>query len=267
VPKQTNAKRYIFEANATGVAAQFVQPFSDIIPIQAASALAADGGFGSFRVDGFRHRDILSIAAAYTEVAGAETADGVFETVAVSVVEQFNLLNVVTCDRIVGRLTGKYPGGLKVPSENFIVPSGSVFEGLRIGTRFFEKLVVAPEFFCTPEHSCWSGLTRALENAEERRLLASLSLPAPNGDPVPLPNPGQRRDLLGFSIALGDPQPGDGLGAPLSFIVPDFGTVHLGEFFCQPTSRRLIMLRAELQGPVQGHVVVGDPIVGGEPYP
>ena len=76
-----------------------------------------------------------------------------------------------------------------------------------------------------------------------------------------------RRDLLGFCIALGKSTSESELGEPLIIPVPDFGTVHLGEFFCQPTSRRLIMLRAELTGAVQGQVVVGDPIVDGEPYP
>ncbi len=266
MPK-TNSKRYLFQADATGVAGQFVFPFPEAIPIQAASALPSEGGRGSSRVDGFRHKDILSFGSAYTEVGGAEMEDGVFETVALSVVENFNLLGVVTCDRIVGKLTGRHPGGLQGPAENYIVPAGSVFEGLRIGDTFFEKLDVAPDLFNTPELSSWTGLLAALENDRERRLLEPLSLPAPNGDPVPLPIPGQRADLLGFCIALGKPTQESVLGAPLSFTVPDFGTVHLGEFFCEPTSRRLIMLRIELDGALRGQVVAGDPIVDGGPYP
>lgn len=250
--KQTN-KMYLFQANATGVAGQFVQPFNDVLPIQAASALPVGGGFGSSRIGEFRYKDILSFDSAYTEVKGAEIADGVFETVALSVVENFKLLDVVQCDRVVGRLTGNHP----VPGENSIVPSGSVFEGLRIGDRFFDKLDVAPDYFTTPQHSSWSGLLAAIENDRERTLLAPLSLPAPNGDPVSL-LVSERRNLLGFCVAV---------SAQQSFTVPNFGTVHLGEFFCEPTSRRLIMLRAELDGAVQGQVVVGDPIVDGQPFP
>lgn len=254
MPKQTNSKRYLFQANATGVAGQFVRPFKDvIIPIQAASALPVDGGFGSSRVDGFRHEDILSFGSAYTEVSGTEIEDGVYETVALSVVENLNLLDVVHCDRIVGKLTGRHV----VPGENSIVPTSSVFEGLRIGDQLFDKLDLAPDFFATPPHSTWSGLLAAVENDDERKLLAPLALGAPNGDPVSLLI-SERRNLLGFGIAF---------GAPQSFTVANFGTVHLGEFFCEPTSRRLIMLRAELDGAVHGSVVVGDPIVQGVPYP
>src|SRR5580704_4643860 len=76
MPK-TNSKRYLFQADATGVAGQFVFPFPEAIPIQAASALPSEGGRGSSRVDGFRHKDILSFGSAYTEVGGAEMEDGV----------------------------------------------------------------------------------------------------------------------------------------------------------------------------------------------
>jgi hypothetical protein len=253
VAKLTN-KRYLFEANATGVAGQIVQPFNEVVPVQAASALPVGGGFGSSRVDGFRHpKDVLSFSAAYTEVRGAEIEDGVFETVAVSVVENFNLLDVVKCDRIEARLVGTHP----VPGENSIVSSGSVFLGLSIGDRVFDKVDVAPDYFSAPTHSTWSGLLAAVENDRERALLEPLALRGPNGDLVSLML-SERKGLIGLCIARDVPQ---------SFIVPDFGTVHLGEFFCQSTSRRLIMLRAELTGEVQGQVVVGDPIVDGGPYP
>lgn len=251
--KQIN-KRYLFQANATGVAGQIFQPFNEVVPIQAASALPIGGGIGSSRVEGFRHpKGFLSFSAAYTEVRGAEIEDGVFETVSVSVVENFNLLDVVKCDRIEGRLVGTHP----IPGENSIVPAGSVFHGLRIGDRFFDRLDVAPDYFCTPSHSTWSGLLGAIENDRERTQLEPLALCAPNGDLVSLLL-SERKGLIGFCIARDVPQ---------GFIVPDFGTVHLGEFFCEPTSRRLIMLRAELTGEMRGQVVVGDPIVDGEPYP
>jgi hypothetical protein len=254
VAKQTNSRRYLFQADATGVAGQIVHPFEDDIPVQAASSLTVGGGSGSSSVGRFEYKNILSFDSAQTEVWGREVADGVYETIAQSVVLNFKLLDFVQCDRIVGRLIGTHP----VPGENSIVPTGSVFEGLRIGHRVFDKLELTREFFIAREHSTWSGLVSAVEHDGERRLLESLLLPVPNSDPVSLLIRGQRKNLLGFSIAA---------GVPPSFTVPDFGTVHLGEFFCEPTSRRLIMLRAELDGAVQGQVVVGDPIVDGRPFP
>lgn len=261
------SKRYIFQGVATGVAGQLVHPFHDIIPIQAASALTADGGVGSSRVDGFRHREILTFSSAHTEVVGRETDDGKFVTTALSVVENFNLLNMVTCDRIVGRLTGVFPAERKdttdQPPEIAIVPSGSRFEGLRIGNAYFKQLEIAPKFFCDPENACWTGLLRGIQKEGDR--LATL--PGADNVAVPLPKDGRTPDLLGFYIALNNSSGGD-LERPLHFDLPDFGRVHLAEFFCDPTSRRLIMIRAELNGgTVQGLVNVCDPYVGGQPYP
>jgi hypothetical protein len=271
VQKQTNAKRYIFQGDAIGVAGQIIHPFHDTIPVQAASALPAGGGVGSARVDGFRYKEILSFASAYTEVVGTEAHGGVFETLSLSVVEKFNLLDVVTCDRIVARITAKHPGDRKedsgLPPETSAVPIGSRFEGLRIGNTFFERLELAPDYFCRPEHACWSGLQGALENEQDRKLLAPLSLPGPDGNPAPLPLGGQASGVLGFCVALSEPKPGAELGAPLIFKVPQFGTVHLGEFFCHPYSRHLIMVRADLGCPVQGGVSVCGAVGGGESYP
>jgi len=270
VQSETNLKRYIFQADAIGVAGQFTHPFNDIIPAQAATALPSDGGLGASRVEGFRHKEILSFSSASTEVVGKEIAEGVYETISTSVVENFNLLDTVTCDRMVARLEGKYPCGngdsSGCGSELCVVPLGSRFEGLRIGDIFFEILEVAPDYFCRPDRACWTGLENALRDEEERRMLAPLSLPGRDGIPVPLPADGQRQDVLGFCIAL-DPRPGSRLGAPLCFQVPEFGTVHLGEFFCYPSSRQLSMLRVELRHKHHGHVVGAQTMVRPEPYP
>ena len=268
--KQTSKKTYIYNANAIGIAGQITHPFNEIIPIQAASALPPDGGVGSIRVEGFRHRDILSFASAYAEVVGTEPESGVYETLSVSVVEKFNLLDVVTCDRIVGRLTSRFPGvakdGCEAPREVSVVPIGSRFEGLRIGNHFFERLELAPDYFCAPERAFWTGLLKAAEYDRDGGL-SVLTLPAANGDPVPLPTVEQRATLLGFSIAVRDPKPGAELGHPIRIKVPQFGTVHLGEFFCSPTSRSLTMLRVELGCSVGGNANVAAIQGGGRPYP
>ncbi len=263
MPIQTKSRRYIFQADATGVAAQFVQPLQDVIPIQATSAIACDGGFGCSRSAGYRH-DVFSFRSAYTEVRGTRTGQG-YETVAISVVEGFKLLDIIECERMEARLIGTYPADLSDSAEVSIVPAASVFENLRIGEFYLPRLEVAPEF-CTAELSTWSGLLRALDNGDERRLLESFTLPAPNGDPVPLPEAGTTVNMLGFSIASAHPD-ADRLGHPPMFTLPGGGTVSLGEYYCKPKYRRLIMLRAEMTGNVQGSVVLGDPAIGSDPYP
>jgi hypothetical protein len=188
----------------------------------------------------------------------------------VSVVEKFNLLDVVTCERIVARLTSRFPGlakdGCEPPQEVSVVPIGSRFEGLRIGNHFFERLELAPDYFCVPERASWTGLLKAAEYDRDGGL-SVLTLPGANGDPVPLPTVEQRATLLGFCIAVRDPKPGAELGHPVRINVPQFGTVHLGEFFCGPTSRSLTMLRVELGCSVCGSANAAAVTGGGRPYP
>jgi hypothetical protein len=268
VEKQSNPKRYLFQASAFGIAGQIAHPFNDLIPVQAASTLPSVGGFGSARVDAFRYREILSFASAHSQVVGTEAAEGGVEIVSLSVVENYNLLDVVTCDRMVARLSSKYPIDSEPgsqPPESSILPIGSRFEGLRIGNHFFERLEVAPPYFCQPEHASWTGLCKAVE--KDRGLLQNLSLPAPDGRPVPLPDDAQSTGLLGFCIALGEPKPGEVLGAPLRFEVPQFGTVHLGEFFCYPNARSLTLLRVELGCSHYGNVSGPEICIRSQPYP
>jgi hypothetical protein len=272
VQKQTNSKRYIFQGDAIGASGQLYHPFHDIISVQAASALSADGGFSTARVDGFRYKEIFSFASAYTQITGSEPHTGVFESLSLSVVEKLNILGVITCDRVVARVTTKYPGdrgeGAAPPPETCIVPRGSYFEGLRIGNEFFESVEIS-DYLCQPEYACWSGLLKALESNEKRALLQSLSLPAPgpNGKPAPLLYEGKAPGMLGFGIALRKPKNESELGEPLRIEVPQFGTVHLGEFFCYPDSRQLTMLRVELGCPVGGGLSVAIGGGGGTPYP
>jgi hypothetical protein len=272
VQKQTNSKRYIFQGDAIGASGQINHPFHDIISVQAVSALPADGGFSTARVDGFRYKEIFSFASAYTQVTGSETHEGVFETLSLSVVEKLNILDVVTCDRMVARVTARYPGDrgkdAVPPPETCIVPRGSYFERLRIGNEFFERLEVTGGYFCQPEYACWSGLLRALGSKEKRDLLQPLSLLlGPDGKPAPLLYGEKAPGMLGFGIALGKPRPGQELGEPLCIEVPQFGTVHLGEFFCYPDSRQLTMLRADLGCPVRGGITASSGRGGGTPYP
>ena len=182
-----------------------------LFPSRRPPALPPDGGVGSIRVEGFRHRDILSFGSAYAEVVGTEPEDGVYETLSLSVVEKFNLLDVVTCDRIVARLTSRFPGvakdGCEPPQELSVVPIGSRFEGLRIGNHFFERLELAPDYFCEPERASWTGLLKAAEYDRDGGLSA-LTLPGANGNPVPLPTVEQKQPCWGSASPFATPNQG-----------------------------------------------------------
>src|SRR5690348_13619660 len=130
---KTRRKRYLHQADAIAAWGHITRPFCEPIPTQAALALPVAGGYGSARVDGFRFKEILSFGAAYTEVVGSEhNPEGPFDTLALCAIEKLNILDVVTCDRLVARISSRRDLANDEPE---ITTLGSRFEGLRIGNH------------------------------------------------------------------------------------------------------------------------------------
>lgn len=227
----TTGKRFLFHGHAVAAAGKITSPFQDIIRAQAASALSIDGGYGSARAGEFRYKEIFSFASAYSEVVGTYVGkSGAYETLSLTAIEKVNILDVVTCDRIVARISAKYAADGK--TQPAVSVAGSRFERLRVGNDFFERLDLAPDL---------------LENYG-----ASAKLPP--GTAVP-------------GGASGGGYPSDVLAEPRQFKLAHFGDVFLGEHFPLPNLRHLLMLRISLGCPVGGTVNVGGAVTGGDPYP
>ena len=93
--------------------------------------LPKEGGYFHEHGETYRFNGLLSYGAAYTQVAGNRSLKpGLgWVTLATSVIEDFNILDVVTADRIVGLISTEYPLEGYVPSVTFL---GTRFENLRI---------------------------------------------------------------------------------------------------------------------------------------
>ncbi|MCC7154294.1 MAG: hypothetical protein IT161_06950 [Bryobacterales bacterium] len=129
--------RFHYHGEAVGLAGRLTLPFDEVIPIQASCALAGMGGYGSVRIDNFRHREIISAHSVYSQVSGAfSQKDDSFDTLVTVTVEGLNVLNVVTADAIVARITSKHPNDAS--QEPSITPTGSYFRGLRIAGEAVE---------------------------------------------------------------------------------------------------------------------------------
>ena len=125
------ADAYVFRANLE-------QPISDDIKPQAYVELRRDGHYQFEPAEPFRRKGIISYQSGYTQVAGhrsAKPGHG-FTTLATSVVEGLNVLDVVTADRVVGQISTTHPpfdpdNDLTdpVPSVTFL---GTRFDNLRI---------------------------------------------------------------------------------------------------------------------------------------
>lgn len=130
MPEPAKQQPYYF-AEAHALHGSLQLPIEQDIPHQASVKLFEKGGYLSEHSTGYRLESILSYAAAYTQVSGhkeIKTGHG-YNTLATSVVEGLNLLDVITCDRVVSQIFTEHPPDRYVPIVSFL---GTRFENLRI---------------------------------------------------------------------------------------------------------------------------------------
>jgi hypothetical protein len=121
---------YYAEANV--LFADLTEPLRERIGPQAAVKLPKDGQYQFRQADPFHFEGILSYKGGYTQVAGhPSTKKAGFATLTTSVVEDLNLLDIVTADRVVAQISTVHPiyDDGQVPSVNFL---GTRFDNLRI---------------------------------------------------------------------------------------------------------------------------------------
>jgi len=234
--------QYAFRAGAAAAGGFFTRPFAEPLPVQAASFLMPVGGYGSARVRNVRFHEIVSFTTGYTQVIGTEYArDGkmVRETLASAVVERLNILDVVTADRVVARLTSETAGEARPHDELNALPVGSYFENLRIAGQQINPT-------CHPHLLDQRAATKsAIENSTEARLFH----PQSEDDQHPLSV--SRDSTLRFSIfkPLETQVAGAQTFPGCRISIPSFGDIYLGEYVVSAGHRQLTMMRVELHSP------------------
>ena len=127
-----------YYAEADILSADIQQPVQDVIKPQAFVELSKKGRCGDKghyhykKADPFHLDGILSHEGGYTQVAGHPSSKiAGFATLATSVVEGLNILDVVTADRVVAQISTVHPayGTGQVPEVTFL---GTRFDNLRI---------------------------------------------------------------------------------------------------------------------------------------
>jgi len=134
----TAHRHFHYHASAHALSGELTRPVQRVIEVQAGISLPSTGGVGSTRVENFRVDEVVSFKRGYTHVSGSvkdETDKKIYTTHATAAVEGLNILDVVTADRIVARLSSSYqdpPPERPVPYEGKVLLLGSKFENLSI---------------------------------------------------------------------------------------------------------------------------------------
>jgi len=125
------AATHRYHAEATALEGELRLPIMQPIERQAFAKVHEDGGYLSQHAEPFRVEGIVSYRAAHTQVSGHEEEKHgqPFVTLSTTVVEDLNILNVVTADRVVGQVSTEHPREGYVPTITFL---GTQFVNLRI---------------------------------------------------------------------------------------------------------------------------------------
>jgi hypothetical protein len=271
---RTNARKtFYYHANANSLGGFVEKPLQKTIPSQASVSLHPVGGHATTRTEAFNFEEIVSCSAAYTRVSGRQMEqDGAWSLTATAVVEGLKILEVLTADRLVAQVSVEYPndgGYLKVSL------AGSRFEGLRLGgydasPMMSSKLlhgakaaVTHPVFLQTAREQA-DKITSSI-NAEQNRndfqgLAERFGSIASNQEPQE-----DRWVLCSLVDGVDQSIPGTSFGHVV--VIPDFGTIFLGELLVSRSSIKLYSFRAELGCGTSGHVSGPTANVEGVPYP
>jgi hypothetical protein len=236
---------FLYHTEAVGASGHISLPVHDTMPLQASIASAIGASSGKVRVDNFRHLDYLTIGSIESQVVSSfSDHDQAFGTLASVAIERLNNLHVVTCDRLVTRLTSKHMKDGSEPAS-FIL-HGTHFDGLRIAGHQID-LDLAIGLFS--ELSTWEKLNHAYEtNPEIRRELDELALYPTGGDKLPV-----HKGVFACTLARIPAKLPRGLTRKHHGIyVPHFGTIYAAEYYITATSRRLRMLHVDMGCSVEG---------------
>jgi hypothetical protein len=256
-----------YHALAKGLKVQFHSPKKVDLPAVAAIELKPEGGLHTAREDTFRFDSMVSARSVQAVVSGAADEDGEsIDELASVVVEDLNVLGVVTADRIVARIAAVH----RKEGPPSITPLGSHFENLKIAGKKIEVDLAVDTFtrLDTAEklHSAYES-----NDGGFREEFANLSLlgkiktipsrlhryfPAgakESAETLPVEDDVVRVGLV--RRIEGIPAGAENHGHVIH--IPGFGVIRLAEISIERRARELKMVQIDLGSTPKGCVVAG----------
>ena len=254
---KTADKRFVFRANAIGVAGQISRPETAVC-MHGHSSLPVVGGYAQSNIKRTELPQVFEFDSAWTQTTGDfSEREQAYKTLATAWVKGLNVTNRLTADFLEATLTSTQPIHGGHPS---IVPTTIKIENLRLDGHPINVKVDTKLF---TEHSTKESLSKAYEGDDDfhknygHRFHASSNAPAAEAG-------GKRRipEVAGYlhcsivdDIKTDHPKVEiDGHAIRLD----GFGTIYLGEFLITDISRRITVLRLKLGSPVAGDMACAD---------
>lgn len=243
-----SSKKHIpfhFHAEGHSLSGEFFRPVHHQIDAQASTSLSTIGGHAQSHVEKFYIPRVVTFTNAHTHVSGTWQDEETVTTNATSQLENLRILEVLTADRIVVRLTSEHKRHEK---EGHIIAIGSAYENLRIG-GYEVKVTLRHELFL--KSKTFAELCNQVANDVKSGKMC-------------ITEDGVALCSLVEKIETNLP------GAKVEghvLIVPHFGKIAFAEVFAEEGTRTLTMMRLELGSPDAALLTVAEARSNGRPWP
>jgi hypothetical protein len=269
-------RTFHYHADASPLGGHLTHPIENIIQSQASTSLAQAGGHAESRIESYKLDNSVTVTSgpAYSHTTGVvNKKTGAWTTLVTSVVENLNVLEVVTADRIVSKLHVEYPQEGDHPRISII---GSKFVNLRVNGEsinpvldidllkseskgeFPDKHLMEEKVFNNKVSSHYKKITET-KGAPEWLAGRHASMKSP-----------ESRKKKGYVLCslveeLQGAKPGTSFGHVLH--VPGFGNIFFCELIVAPNSYRLTMMRIEMGCLAEGNISVASAFTNGAGIP
>jgi hypothetical protein len=235
-----------FHGEAHALSARFHRPIYFPIEAQASVSLPTIGGHARSRVENFVGDHLVRFTSAHCHVSGSWMNEKVATTHATATIEGLNILDFVTAERIVARLTSEHRVG---DPEGHFIALGSSFEGLKIAGHDV-KVTLRHELFV--KSKTFGALRVHLARDREPDKITDITT--------------DRVALCSLAEDIDVEFPGlEKRGHILT--IEHFGEIAIAEVFAAFGTRTLTMLRFRLGSPSGGSGTVTEATTNGQPYP
>ena len=273
----SSSKEFYYQASGQALSGTITRPTATNIEAQASVTLPTTGGTARAEVLNLNVPNILSFDSATSHVAGSVNPDdGSYNTLVTIEVTGFNVLNTVTADRLILKISAKH---LPDDDEGQIIPLGSSIENLRVAGV---PVVVNFDHELFNEYPTLTSFTN--QYTSDSAFRARVRPQFLWGD-LPDDTPDFIKQRFAWHTDPGTPPESKGV-LPCNLvksiqhdqpnllktygnmiIVPQFGKVIIGDAVLRNGQRSFSLLRLELGSPVAGVISSPTGATGGANYP
>jgi hypothetical protein len=275
---------FLYHAHGYALGGRIEQPVQRELDSHAATTLSIVGGYATSKSGPYYLDKLISYESAHTIISGIRNEEGTHSTSVDTVIQGLNILDIITADKVVGRLSAKHEDGQ--PAK--IIPLGSGFENLRIAGVPVD-VEMANDLFS--HHSTHEDLHAHFQGKCGANDPCAAFKPLNSGryewGHPPGKMPEKLRKQMIVPADTGWKESGGHLHCSIvrqvketnlsgpkvtipygnAICIPQVGRLYLGELSSDGDTKRLTMLRLELGSPVVGTVAAAGPQTNGKWFP